>query len=162
VDTRESDLRSLRLEPLPFDMLPAIAAIEAAVFPEPLTLPEVLRLWLLPETVYLGFRHGGQLAAYLGFQVHGPTAHVLANATHPDYQGRGLGSRVLVEAEPFARARGARWFLGEVRRSNDRQRGILARLGWRELGVAPRFFGNGEDAVVVWRLFVDAAEENVR
>lgn len=136
---------------LKFEELPEVAAIEERVFPEPLDLPGLARLWLDPGTVYLAIRDGHRLAAYYGFQVQGPTAHVLANATHPDYRGRGLGHRILREAEPIARSRGARWFLGEVRRSNRRQLAVLQELGWVEVGLCPRFFGNGEDAVVVWR-----------
>jgi ribosomal-protein-alanine N-acetyltransferase len=139
------------LEPLRRQDLAEVAAIEAAVFPEPLDLGHLERLWSDPATCYVGFRAGGRVAAYFGFQVHGPTAHVISNATHPAYRRRGLGARVLREAEPLALARGARWFLGEVRVSNHPQRRILRRLGWREVGECPRFFGNGEDAVVVWR-----------
>jgi ribosomal-protein-alanine N-acetyltransferase len=139
------------LVPLEQGELAQVAAIEALVFPEPLDLPALERLWRDPATVYVGFRAGGRLAAYFGFQVFGPTAHVISNATHPDFRRRGLGSRVLREAEPVARQRGARWYLGEVRASNAPQRRILARLGWREVGACPAFFGNGEDAVVVWR-----------
>lgn len=143
----------LRLVPLPLTKLPAVAEIEALVFPEPLTLAELVDLWWRPETLYLGYCQGDTVLAYLGFQVLGPTAHILANATHPHFQGQGLGHRILTESIPMARARGARWFLGEVRRSNHTQRRILAELGWREVGVSPRFFGNGEDAVVVWHGF---------
>ncbi|MCL6522908.1 MAG: GNAT family N-acetyltransferase [Firmicutes bacterium] len=136
---------------LRFEELAEVAEIEARVFPEPLDLPSLARLWLTPGTVYLAIRDGERLAAYFSFQVQGPTAHVIANATRPEYQGRGLGHRILREAEPVARSRGARWFLGEVRRSNLRQLAVLRELGWVEVGRCPRFFGNGEEAVVVWR-----------
>lgn len=132
--------------------LPQVAAIERLVFAEPLSLAEITRLWHRKETVYVGFRVGDVVAAYFGFTVSGPTAHVIANATHPDFRGRGYGHRVLREAEPIACARGARWYLGEVRRSNTVQRHILHELGWAEVGICPRFFGNGEDAYVVWHL----------
>lgn len=144
---------SWTLEEAGSDDLAQIAALEAAVFPEPLSSAELERLWSRPDVTYVVFRDGRRVAAYFGFQVSGPTAHVISNATDPAYRRRGLGTRILAEAEPLARARGARWYLGEVRVSNGPQRAILARLGWREVGVCPRFFGNGEDAVVVWRCF---------
>lgn len=144
-----------RLEPARPDDLAPIAALEAAVFREPLSQAELEALWARPDVTYVVFRDGPRLAAYFGFQVTGPTAHVISNATDPAYRRRGLGSRILREAEPLARAKGARWYLGEVRVSNAEQRRILAQLGWSELGVCPRFFRDGEDAVVVWRLIED-------
>jgi ribosomal-protein-alanine N-acetyltransferase len=138
--------------PLAATDLAQVAALEEAVFPEPLSYAEVVRLWARDSTVYIGVREGDRLLAYFGFEVHGPTAHVISNATRPDARRRGLGSLVLRAGEEFARARGARWFLGEVRRSNVAQLRLLARLGWRVVGLVPRFFGNGEDAYAVWRL----------
>jgi len=143
------------LTPLRGEDLPQVAAIETTVFPEPLGLAELSALFVDPRTTYVVFKKDDAVAAYFGFQVEGPTAHVIANATHPDYRRLRLGWRVLAEAEPIARARGARWFLGEVRTSNTPQRTLLRRLGWQEIGLCPRFFGNGEDAYVVWRLLPD-------
>lgn len=147
------------VEPLLRDELPQVGAIEADVFPEPLSLVDLEALYADPATCYLAVRDGQRLAAYIGFQVFGPTAHVISNATHPGYRNLGLGSLVVRAAEPEARKRGARWFLAEVRRSNSAQFRLLRRLGWREVGLCPGFFGNGEDAVVVWRL-IPCAEDS--
>jgi ribosomal-protein-alanine N-acetyltransferase len=139
------------LAPLLPGELAQVAAIEALVFPEPLVLPALEQLWRQPETTYVAYRSEGRVAAYFGFQVFGPTAHVISNATHPDFRRQGLGGRILREAEPIARGRGARWFLGEVRVSNTPQLRVLRRIGWLEVGTCPAFFGNGEDGIVVWR-----------
>jgi len=138
---------------LSYAELPRVAELEAIVFPEPLGLAALKRLYRDPSVRYLAIREGGRLAAYFGFQVAGPTAHVLANVTDPLCWGRGYGGRILREAEPLARAMGARWFLGEVRVSNTRQQAVLRRIGWREIGRCPAFFGNGEDAIVVFHCF---------
>lgn len=145
------------LVPLRPEDLPQVAAIEEAVFPEPLSLEAVRSLYSDPATTYVAFRDGDVVAAYFGFQVTGPTAHVIANATHPAYRRRQLGRRILTRAEPVARLAGARWFLGEVRVSNTPQRLLLAGLGWVDIGLCPHFFGNGEDARVVWRVLSDPA-----
>jgi ribosomal-protein-alanine N-acetyltransferase len=130
----------------------AIARIEAAVFPEPLGLSDLIRVLLRPGTRYVVARRGRQLCAYFGFEVSGPTAHVLSNATHPDHRRRGLARTLLLAGEAVAARAGARWLLGEVRRSNVLQVELLQGLGWRVLDLCPRFFGNGEDAWVVWKL----------
>ncbi len=138
---------------LTFEELGRVAEIEASVFPEPLDLRSLEKLFRDPSVRYLAIREDGRLAAYFGFQVSGPTAHVISNATDPAYRQRGYGGRILQEAEAVAQAMGARWFLGEVRISNEPQRKVLRRIGWREIGRCEAFFGNGEDAYVVFRCF---------
>lgn len=133
--------------------LPDVARLEAAVFAEPLPVAELFRLHRYPGTRYLVARRAGRVCAYFGFQVFGPIAHVISNATATAHRRNGLAGTLLTAGEAQARQAGARWFLGEVRASNAVQRGLLRALGWRELTVCPRFFGNGEDAVVVMRLF---------
>lgn len=144
------------LDLLTFSELPQVADIEAIVFPEPLDLQSLMRLWFADETCYLTYRAGDRVATYFGFQVFGPTAHVISNATHPDFRRQGLGAMILKEAEAVAAVQGARWFLGEVRKSNTPQRELLEKIGWVETGLSERFFGNGEDAYVVWRGFSPA------
>lgn len=146
------------LSDLRHDELDLVAQIEQSVFPEPLSRAALEELWRERAVRYLAIRERGALAAYFGFQVCGPTAHVISNATAPAFRRRGYGGRILRDAEPFARGMGARWFLGEVRRSNEAQRSVLRRIGWREIGTCPRFFGNGEDCYVVFRCFDDGDE----
>jgi ribosomal-protein-alanine N-acetyltransferase len=147
--------QDLPIVPLHAQDLPAVAALEALVFPEPLALDQLARLWAREGTVYLGIREGDTLAAYFGFTIDGPTAHVVSNATHPNFRRRGYARALLEAGRQVARSRGARWFLGEVRLSNLPQLRLLTRLGWRSVAVCPRFFGNGEDAHVVFRLLED-------
>lgn len=145
------------LTDLSFAELRRVAEIEAAVFPEPLDLLMLEQLFRDPAVHYLAIREQGRLAAYFGFQVFGPTAHVISNATDPAYRRQGYGGRILRQAEGVAEAMGARWFLGEVRVSNEPQRQVLRRIGWREIGLCRAFFGNGEDAYVVFRCFKEGS-----
>lgn len=130
-----------------------IAELERAVFLEPLTGFPLLVRYVNPSTAYVVARDGAVVAAYFGFERWGGVAHVIANATRPAYRRRGLARLLLTTAVPVARAYGTAGFLGEVRRSNAAQRTLLASLGWREIAVVPRFFGNGEDAYLVWYPF---------
>ncbi len=132
--------------------LPRIAALEETVFPEPMSLAGLREVYERPNARFVGYLDGEEVAAYFGFEVSGPTAHVVANVTNPAYRHRGLGGRILVEAEPLAKSLGARWYLGEVRLSNLVQRRVLSRIGWREVAVCPAFFGNGEDAYIVMKI----------
>jgi len=144
-----------RLGPARLSDLPAIAGLEAAVFPEPLSLGRLLRLWLQPGTRYLVIRDRTGLAAYFGLRLEGSAAHVLANATAPAHRRRGLAGALLRAGEDLAARHGARCIWGEVRRGNTLQLRILEARGWTRAGLCPRFFGNGEDAWLVLRILGD-------
>jgi ribosomal-protein-alanine N-acetyltransferase len=143
--------RGYVVEPLRFKDISQVARIEATVFPEPLSLREVFGKYRKPEVCYLAVRDGAHLAAYFGFEVFHTIAHVIANATAPAYRRQGLARFVLTAAEPLALAYGARCFLGEVRRSNQAQQRVLEDIGWAVVAEIPRYFGNGEDAYIVWK-----------
>lgn len=72
-------------------------------------------------------------------------------ATHPERRRRGLG-HALLEAL-FAEARGARTtriFL-EVRPSNQAARALYRATGFDEVGRRPRYYPDGEDALLLRR-----------
>ena len=132
--------------------LPQVARLEAALFPEPLDLESLLRLLAMPVTYYLAVKKGDLLAGYIGFQIFGPMAHTISMGVHPEHRREGLATLIQKTADRVAANRGARWFSGEVRVSNTAQlKFLLEKLGWIKIGVCPRFFKNGEDAVVVWK-----------
>jgi ribosomal-protein-alanine N-acetyltransferase len=132
-----------------------VVALERAVFPEPIRPAHLLRTHLSPAAEYLAAHPegSGRLAAYCGFELlakaHG--AHVLANATHPDHRRRGLARTLVTWGLHRMRARGARWIVGEVRVSNLAQMAFLEAMGWRVGCRMAAFFGNGEDAWMVYR-----------
>ena len=133
----------------------AICRLERTVFAEPLSIWSATRYWLTPLTGYLVIRKGRRIAAYFGFEVMGPVAHVLANVTAPQDRREGLGGAILRAGEIQARRLGARWLMGEVRVSNINQMRVLKRLGWKPAATVPHFFADGEDAVVYWRVLDD-------
>lgn len=139
------------------DLAP-IAQLERLVFPEPMALAALEHLFRQPTTHVLVARLDGRLCAYFAFEVHGPTGWVLANATDPEHRRQGLATVLVRAGEAVARRAGARWLVGTVRCSNQVQMRVLATLGWRTVGLCTRFFGNGEDAWVVWRLLPEAPD----
>lgn len=142
------------LSPLAWRDLPRLAALERMVFPEPLSLSALTRLRLHRGVTYLAARPAGSkhLAAYYGFEYlpTGHGVHVLANSTHPNDRRRGLARALVTWGGELARARGARWIVGEVRVSNVAQMEFLTVMGWTVGKRLPRFFANGEDAWMVY------------
>lgn len=76
--------------------------------------------------------------------------HVLNVATHSAFRRRGVARSLLVEAEARGTAHGAVLSTLEVRRSNDPAIALYSQLGYRQVGVRPRYYvDNQEDALVM-------------
>lgn len=143
------------LDRLGWSDLSQVLALERQVFSEPIDRWTLLRQHLRCQVTYLAARPAGsrRLAAYYGFErlVDGHGAHVLANSTHPDHRRRGLARALVTWGLELARDQGVRWIVGEVRVSNAPQLVFLQVMGWQVGERMPRFFGDGEDAWMVYR-----------
>jgi len=130
--------------------IPAVAALEAEVFTDPwpqhLYLQEVGQPQRFQRVVY---SEDGYLAAYLFACWQLDELHVLKVATHPLYEGRGLATTLLEEAHAEAVRSAARGLLLEVRPSNRRAIRLYRFLGYELLGRRPRYYADGEDALVM-------------
>jgi ribosomal-protein-alanine acetyltransferase len=129
----------------------AVSALEAQVFPDPwpahLYAQEVRQPLRFQRVV---FNSGGYLAAYLFACWQADELHILKVATHPMYHGLGLATTLLLEAAvETERARG-RGIILEVRPSNHRAVQLYRHLGYRVIGRRPRYYSDGEDALVMF------------
>jgi ribosomal-protein-alanine N-acetyltransferase len=76
--------------------------------------------------------------------------HVLNVAVAIEARRRGVARRILDRVEGEAREQGARVSMLEVRRSNQPAISLYGSLGYREVGVRPRYYAeDGEDALVM-------------
>jgi ribosomal-protein-alanine N-acetyltransferase len=75
--------------------------------------------------------------------------HVLALAAHPGARRRGIGTALLGMALGTARAAGVRVTHLEVRPSNPVAREFYARHGFAVVGCRPRYYPDGEDALLL-------------
>jgi len=76
--------------------------------------------------------------------------HVLNVAVAPEARRRGVARALLFEAEERGREEGARVAKLEVRRSNRAAIELYRSLGYREVGIRPRYYAeDGEDALVM-------------
>lgn len=157
VMTRQCRAQRYSLDRLRPGDLFQVARLERLLFREPLGFWDIVRLWRRRDTRYLVIRRGRRVAAYIGFQILGPIARTISMGVHPDHRRRGLATWIQKAADRLAVRLGARWFTGEVRVSNAPQLHLLlGRLGWQAVGICRGFFGDGEDAVVVWH-WLDSA-----
>jgi len=81
---------------------------------------------------------------------HGrPIGHVKDLAVHPDRRGEGIGTRLLERALGVLATRGVGHVKLEVRESNDRARSLYRRAGFEHDHTVPRYYDDGEDALVL-------------
>ncbi|HVN76449.1 MAG TPA: ribosomal protein S18-alanine N-acetyltransferase [Thermoanaerobaculaceae bacterium] len=138
------------IRPARTEDIPAVAALEAEVFPDPwpqhLYLQEVGQPLRFQRVVYTD---AGYLAGYLFACWQLDELHVLKVATHPLHEGRGVATTLMDAAKEEAERSGARSLLLEVRPSNRRAYRLYRYLGYDVLGRRPKYYADGEDALVM-------------
>lgn len=134
--------------------VPAVMEIEREAFSNPWSLEmvkkELTQEWstvlLLEESTPWGW----ELRAFGIFWIVADEVHVLNVATHVASRRKGLGRRIMDEVIATARARRCRLATLEVRRSNVAAITLYTRVGFRTVGMRPKYYGdNQEDAVVM-------------
>jgi len=142
--------KRLRLRPARKEDLPAILAIERLSFPTPWQAThffvelyrDYARLWVAEIE--------GQVVGYICFWIIADEAHLANIAVHPSCRGQGVGSELLRVFLRFARRRGARRALLEVRASNRVARRFYEKFGFEKDGVRRSYYQDTkEDAVLM-------------
>ena len=99
----------------------------------------------------------GRVVGYLVSDVvpnHGEDiGHVKDLAVAEECRGEGIGTRLLERALQSMAGQGARSVKLEVRRSNDAARALYEEFDFEHRGTVPRYYDNGEDALVMVRDF---------
>lgn len=75
--------------------------------------------------------------------------HVKDIAVHPDYQGRGIGTRLLTRGLETLAGQGASVVKLEVRESNAGARKLYREFGFDAMRSVPGYYADGEAAVVM-------------
>jgi ribosomal-protein-alanine N-acetyltransferase len=124
------------------------SAIDRACFREP-TLNVETELKHPWSYLFLARPDGESAArAFLLAWLVSEELHVLSVATVPEFRRRGLGRALLAYAIDFARSRGGRIVLLEVRPSNHAARELYAAFGFVTARVRPHYYAdNMEDAI---------------
>ncbi len=129
--------------------LPAIAAIERAVFSDPWS--EAAFATEL-DGVALVAVHGAHVVGYAFARAVVDEAELRNLAVHPEHRRRSVGRRLLAAVTMALSTGGVRTVYLEVRASNRVARTFYRRLGFAEVGVRARYYRRPvEDAVLMAR-----------
>lgn len=90
-----------------------------------------------------------QLVGYAGGWVVDGGVQILKVGVHPAWRRRGIARELLARVAADARDLGAAVCSLEVRASNEGARAFYEALGFRSLGARPRYYSDGEDALIL-------------
>ena len=91
----------------------------------------------------------GSMVAYLFCAWQYLNLHVLKVATLPQVRRTGFAGRLMALAEDHAQKMGGEWVTLEVREANTEAIALYEALEYERSGTRPRYYQDGEDAVVM-------------
>ena len=137
-------------KPLDAAHAPAVSALEAQVmgsdaWNEHLVADELPR----PDRVWWAAYDGEQLLGYAGGWVVDGQVQILKVGVDPSQRRRGIARELLARVAADARDLGAATCSLEVRAGNVGAQAFYEALGFHTLGTRPRYYSDGEDALIM-------------
>jgi ribosomal-protein-alanine N-acetyltransferase len=154
---------SVIVAPMRTKDLSMVLAIEEAVFPEPWS--QRLFVEELAQRTSRSYRAawvGTTIVGFGGQMFIDDEGHVNNIAVAPAWQSRGLGAVLMLDLVRTGLARGVRHLTLEVRVGNEPALALYARFGLAPVGVRPRYYPGGEDALVMWARDIDSPDYGER
>ncbi len=150
--------RTAVLRQMTVDDLPAVMAIERAVFPSDAWSEGMMRGELADQPRSRHYlvavedgEHGGEITGYAGIAAAADQADVQTIVVRPDRRRRGIGRALLTELMAEAARRGAREIFLEVRADNTPAQVMYERFGFHRIGLRRRYYDDGTDAYTMKR-----------
>ena len=128
-----------------------IAAIEEISFAMPWSREDFWREAVNENAVYVVGVFDDKVVAYAGAWISFEEAQVMNVAIHPDYRGKGFGTKLFAQLIDEVKSRGATAITLEVRPSNEAAIKLYEKFGLKSVGRRKSYYiDNGEDALIMW------------
>lgn len=138
------------IEPMRWWDVADVADLERAVFPrDPWTVEQFWQELALDTRAYWIARTDDVIVGYAGIFALSPDSDLQTIAVGSTAQGTGVGTALLERAVVEARDRGSTQMMLEVRADNDRAFGLYRRHGFERIGLRPRYYSDGGDALIM-------------
>lgn len=127
--------------------LPAVAVIEAAVFPEPWGATGILARVRRTNCIGLVAEEGGQVIGFTVYKLRGSTLHVLRTAVDPDHCSGEILPKILAYLTAASTRHGCRQITLLVRETDLDTQQLFRAAGFRAIRLLRGYFQEtGEDA----------------
>ena len=155
---------AVHLVPMRRRHLRSVLRIEGQVYPRPWTLTLFLgELALRGSRHYVVARVDGTVVGYAGLMLSLDEGHVTNIAVDPAWQRHQIGSRLLLNLNRAALARGARHLTLEVRVSNTAAQAMYRQFGFETEGLRKNYYAETkEDALIMWVHHIDSPAHAAR
>jgi len=141
--------------------VPTVATLERVIYPQPWSARVFFDELGHANRSYVVATEGDEILGYGGFMLVESDAHITTLGVAPGRRRRKLGTRILLALVERAVGRGARHLTLEVRATNTDAQLLYERFGFSPIGKRKGYY-QGEDAIVMWALDVDAEEYGTR
>ena len=141
--------------------VPTVATLERDIYPQPWSARVFFDELGHANRSYVVATEGDEILGYGGFMLVESDAHITTLSVTPGQRRRRLGTRILLALVERAVGRGARHLTLEVRATNTDAQLLYERFGFSPVGKRKGYY-QGEDAIVMWALDVDAEEYGAR
>lgn len=131
--------------------LDRLADLEQICFSAPWTRGMLQDELANPHARYVVCCRENVIVAYGGYWCVVDEAHVTNIAVAPDVRRYGLGTALLQKMIDMAVAEGLAAMTLEVRQNNEIAKSLYAKFGFVAIGVRPRYYPDGENALILWK-----------
>ena len=142
-------MNGVLLRPWVYEDIFSIAELEKSCFPDPWNFRMLADAFFGENTLTVAAEEAGRLIGYAFAQVAEEEADVANVAVAEGSRRRGVASSLLAAMEAGLRERGVRTLFLEVRVSNAAAMALYLRHGYVGVYARKRYYGNGEDALVM-------------
>lgn len=144
-------IKMLNIRKMRLSDAPAVAALEAATFPNPWRLADFeFEMTENPVACYLIAEEDGRLLGFAGAHLILDEGHVTNVAVTKEARGRGIGRKLMEGLMQLASNLGVSYMTLEVRASNVPAINLYQSLGFFKVSVRPRYYqDNQEDALLM-------------
>ena len=127
-----------------------IAEIEKLCFSDPWSENAIASELDNPLSLWLVAMDGERVAGYVGSQSVLGQSDMMNIAVHPDYRRRSIAEHLVTELIRKLGEKGNSSLMLEVRVSNEPARALYEKLGFRQVGLRPRYYSRPrEDALIL-------------
>ncbi len=130
-----------------------IVLIENQCFSDPWSKEMFLDAFSLPICFGVVVENEGHIVGYACQTVLFEDAEILNIAVKKEHRREGLGKKLMLAMQEKAVALGAQKSFLEVRISNENALKLYRSLGYNDLSVRKKYYEDGEDALVMQKLF---------
>ena len=143
---------AIEIRPLGLSDLGAIDAIEQRAYRTPWSRSMFASELAKGSSICLGAWEGDRLVGYCVNSRYVDAWHIMNVAVDPDFQRRGIATRLLERLFELTRDDQRRGYTLEVRVSNTDAIELYERLGFVRQGIRRAYYtDNREDALIMWR-----------